>query len=198
MNQGRSQAERRAYTQSAVLQSAMELFGSQGYHSTSLEDIGHHCGLTIRPIYHYFGNKLKLFEAVTEAMEAKILATFTDVKESRKSNPVLASLDGFLDLCCQPDFRQIVLLDSPNILGRKRWLDSQVSQQAKQHLIKSAEQSADGWPIEKVELISRVVMASFAEIGLYIAEADDLENARKHADELIVSLLKPLARNPEQ
>lgn len=196
MNQRRSQAERRQQTQSAVLNSATELFGSQGYHNTSLEDIGNHCGVTIRPIYHYFGNKLKLFEAVTEAMEARILASFSEVKQSRKANPVLAGLDAFLDLCCQADFRQIVLLDSPNVLGRKRWLSTEVSQQAKQHLLKSAEQSADNWPTEKLELITRVVMASFAEIGLYIAEAEDLDNARKHVDELIVLLLLPLAKQP--
>ncbi|CAH0992034.1 hypothetical protein SIN8267_02149 [Sinobacterium norvegicum] len=196
MSQRKSQAERRAHTQSAVLNSAIELFGSQGFHNTSLEDIANHCGVTIRPIYHYFGNKLKLFEAVTEAMEANILLTFSEAKETPQANPVLASLDGFLDLCCQADFRQIVLLDSPNVLGRKRWLNTEVSQQAKQHLLKSAEQSADHWPIEKLELITRVVMASFAEIGLYIAEAEDLIGARKHVDELIVSLLQPLARQP--
>ena len=64
----RTQAERREESRQAVLDSACRLFGARGYAATSLEDIAADCGLTIRPIYHYFGNKLALFTAVNEVM----------------------------------------------------------------------------------------------------------------------------------
>ena len=35
--------------------------GEKGYADTSLEAIAADCGLTIRPIYHYFGNEKDLF-----------------------------------------------------------------------------------------------------------------------------------------
>jgi AcrR family transcriptional regulator len=35
-----------------------------GYAATSLEQIAADAGTTIRPVYHYFGNKQALFEAV--------------------------------------------------------------------------------------------------------------------------------------
>ena len=58
--QRRTQAQRREETQQAVLDSASRLFGEKGYAGTSLEEIAADCGLTIRPIYHYFGNKKAL------------------------------------------------------------------------------------------------------------------------------------------
>ena len=64
-----TQAERRETTQIKVLESACRIFGSKGYADTSLKDIAADLGLTITPIYHYFGNKQSLFLAVTEAME---------------------------------------------------------------------------------------------------------------------------------
>ena len=64
----RSQAERRAETHKLVLASACRLFGERGYAATSLDDIAVDCGVTTRPIYHYFGNKKALFAAVNEAI----------------------------------------------------------------------------------------------------------------------------------
>ena len=66
----RTQAQRRAASRQAVLDSACRLFGEKGYTGTSLEEIAEDCGLTIRPIYHYFGNKKALFAAVNQVMEA--------------------------------------------------------------------------------------------------------------------------------
>ncbi|MEP1470165.1 MAG: helix-turn-helix domain-containing protein [Halieaceae bacterium] len=56
----------------ALLDSATRLFGEQGYHNTSLEDIAADCQLTLRPIYHYFGNKKSLFAAVNKRMEQRM------------------------------------------------------------------------------------------------------------------------------
>ena len=64
-----TQSERRAKSSAAVLASACHLFGSKGYTSTSLDDIARDCGLTTRPIYHYFGNKKALFAAVNAQRE---------------------------------------------------------------------------------------------------------------------------------
>lgn len=57
----RTQQERRSATTQVVLENATNLFGSRGYQATSLEDIAEASGTTIRPVYHYFGNKLNLF-----------------------------------------------------------------------------------------------------------------------------------------
>ena len=74
----RTQAQRREQSRQAVLESACKLFGQRGYADTSLEDICADCGLTIRPVYHYFGNKKSLFEAVNDHMAAETLRPALD------------------------------------------------------------------------------------------------------------------------
>jgi AcrR family transcriptional regulator len=77
----RTQAQRRAAPKQAVLESACRLFGEKGYADTSLEEIAEDCGLTIRPIYHYFGNNKALFAAVNDVMAARIVASIKTGEE---------------------------------------------------------------------------------------------------------------------
>ncbi|MEM6262329.1 MAG: TetR/AcrR family transcriptional regulator [Bacteroidota bacterium] len=50
------------YTESDVLQKAMELFWKQGYHATSMQDLVQHLGINRSSIYESFDSKDGLFE----------------------------------------------------------------------------------------------------------------------------------------
>jgi AcrR family transcriptional regulator len=80
-----TQPQRREETSGLVLASAIKLFARKGYTATSLEDIAADTGLTIRPIYHYFGNKIQLFEAVAEAQESPLLNRLLELNPSSPS-----------------------------------------------------------------------------------------------------------------
>ncbi len=97
----KTQAQRRAESRNAVLESALKLFGERGYESTSLEDIAADCGLTIRPIYHYFGNKKALFAAANDVMEQRLL----DSMSEEAGQAARENWSAFLDLCDDPGFR---------------------------------------------------------------------------------------------
>ncbi|MDX1696333.1 MAG: TetR/AcrR family transcriptional regulator, partial [Ketobacteraceae bacterium] len=86
----RTQKQRRETTSAAVLQSAIKLFGRQGYQNTSLEDIAADCGTTIRPIYHYYKNKKSLFLAVAEALESHLLEVL-EALENQHADPLPVS-----------------------------------------------------------------------------------------------------------
>ena len=180
----KTQAQRREASSRAVLESATRLFGEKGYADTSLEDIAADCGLTIRPIYHYFGNKKSLFAAVTERMEARILDSMDGGDQSRPGAGIRENWRAYLELCDDPAFRQIVLLDSPNILGKERWATSPVSQNARAMLTKERDAKADF----RAALTSRVLMGAFAEAAVMVAEAEDLDAAKQEAEELMVEL----------
>ena len=177
----RTQAQRRAQSRQAVLDSACALFGERGYADTSLEEIAAHCGLTIRPIYHYFGNKKALFAAVNEVMEQRIIASL-----EVGSGQVVDHWAAFLQLCEDPAFRRIVLVDSPNILGRERWNSSQVTQTALATFAPSDAKS----PRQRFRagLFNRVAMGAFAEAALAVADAEDVDMAREEAQQLMGSL----------
>ncbi len=194
-NTRRTQDQRSNTTQALLLESAAKLFGTQGYANTSLEDIAVHCKLTIGAIYHHFGNKKKLFEAVNDMMEQRIVNSIEQHDASTNIETLLLRWQSFLELCRDPGFRRIVLLDSPTILGRDRWASSPVTIKALQVAKASrVEESFTDYPKEDAEkpgenyhqqLIVRMLMGAFAEAGLLIAEAKDPEAARLAAEKLV-------------
>lgn len=117
MSQNRqSHAERRQETQTKLIRVAREMFGTGGYNATNIEDIAKACNLTIRPIYHYFGSKLGLFEAVIKNIEQETVEIINDMGEAKASD----IWSGFMENCEDPKYRQIMLIDAPTLLGRKR------------------------------------------------------------------------------
>ena len=118
--QRRTQAQRREETRQAGLDSACQLFGEKGYSRTSLEEIAADCGLTIRPIYHYFGNKKALFSAVNEVMEQRILDTLDDAagQPGQKSRAWQAYLKLCEDRASGRSFLSMALLYWAGTVGK--------------------------------------------------------------------------------
>ena len=187
----RTQAERREQSRQAVLDSACRLFGEQGYAQTSLEDIAAGCGLTIRPTYHSFGNKKALFQAVTDHMSARISATLVPEQYMDPELALKKSWRVFLDLCDDPAFRRIVLLDSPNVLGRQQWSSSPVYIRASE-LVSAAQSPRSMAKKFRLALLNRVMMGARAEAALMVAESDNIPMAKKEAEHLIMSMFTRL------
>ena len=182
----RTQSERRAESRQAVLTSALRLFGQKGYADTSLEEIAADCGLTIRPIYHYFGNKKALFTAVNEVMEQRIVDSIQVGDGGEPGVGIIENWRAYLALCDDPAFRQVVLIDSPNVLGRERWRHSPVSEKARAALGRRPRASK---PAQyRSALLSAAIMGAFTEMALMIAEADDMATAQREAEKLIETL----------
>ena len=169
------------------MNSAIKLFGEKGYAATSLEQIANDCGISIAPIYHYFGNKEQLFRAVNETMEQRIVVP---VKADSTGDKVLASWKVFLGLCKEPAFRRIVLVDAPNILGRERMSNSRVSQWTLNRFRQRFEEQ--GKSSYQAELIGRMIMGALSEAGLIIGNAEDPQQASQEAEELVRTLVYSL------
>jgi len=174
----RTQAERRAETRAAVLESACRLFGNKGYADTSLDEIAAGSGLTIRPIYHYFGNKVQLFAAVNEAMEERIVASLQANAADAPKDPILSAWRNFLELCEDSEFRRIVLIDSPNILGRERWAESPVTRMAAALLL----EYRGNMDQRSAEIAGRMIIGALSEAALTVAESDDPASAARAAE----------------
>ncbi|MCA9576694.1 MAG: helix-turn-helix domain-containing protein [Polyangiales bacterium] len=163
----RTQAERRRETQAAVLGSAARLFGDAGYAATSLEQIAADAGTTIRPVYHYFGNKQALFEAVVEAHEAQLLEVLQDASFPPGKAGLLARFRACLTLLSRRDFQRVVLVDAPAVLGKSRWADSPVVQAAGE-LLGTLPLGAD--PVQAA-LLRRMLIGALTEAALTLAES---------------------------
>lgn len=179
----RTQSQRREETREAVLNQAQRLFGKLGYDAASLDEIAASCGMTVRPIYHYFGSKIGLFQAVTERLEAQIEAQINSVDSDDPSVSILTSWQALMELCRNPEFRRIVLIDSPIVLGRSRWDEGPVKSRAMERL---GEISGT----ERSRLRGRLIVGAMIEAALYVAEQDHTESAIEDATHLISQMME--------
>lgn len=192
MSSKRSQEQRRTETRQQVLIAATELFAEKGYENTTLEDIACNTDLTIRPIYHYFGNKKQLFTAVVEAQELLLLdqleSALADDQNKRQGSEVTLKKGwlSFLEMAKDPNFCQIVLVDAPKFLGRERWSECVIVIKVKQLMNQVATHNSS---IEN-ELNSRILIAALAESALILAENPNLPSLQVQTQELFLALIK--------
>jgi AcrR family transcriptional regulator len=98
-----------------VLVAGLELFGERGYNATSIAEIGQRAGIAKSVLYHYFGSKAKLYEAVIEAetrdlLERVAAAVPTDLKAPR----LRAGVEAYLDFLTErPATWRLFLRDAP-------------------------------------------------------------------------------------
>lgn len=70
--------EARTAKRFAVLQAAVEMFNTRGFHATSLDDVAKYLGISKPTIYHYLGNKDNvLLECVKIGLEQLLEAATT-------------------------------------------------------------------------------------------------------------------------
>jgi AcrR family transcriptional regulator len=121
----RGQAERSEATRAALVAAARGLFGERGYSAVGTEEIVRAAGVTRGALYHHFGGKRDLLEAVYRQVEEETAARISEqVLGGGYSSPLEAMRAGatmFIEASKAPDLQRIVLLDAPAVLGWERW-----------------------------------------------------------------------------
>lgn len=104
---------------------ARRLFTEHGYDGVGTEEIVRAAGVTRGALYHHFGGKAELLEAVYERLEAESTERVARVVlGSELESPLeamVAGVEAFLDECAEPELQRIALHDAPAVLGWDRW-----------------------------------------------------------------------------
>jgi AcrR family transcriptional regulator len=147
-------------------------------------------------LYHHFENKEALFAAVLDAVEADI-ATATARAAANIADPVealRAAFDAFLGLACDPEVRQIVLIDAHSVVGWQKWreIDERHGFGRLKQALKIV--AATGRMREDmVDIFAHILTASLIEVAFLIARAPDpavaAQTGRSAVNELLDRLL---------
>ncbi len=104
---------------------ARRLFTERGYDGVGTEEIVRAAGVTRGALYHHFGGKAELLEAVYERLEAESTERVARVVLGSDLESPLeamkAGVEAFLDECAEPELQRIALHDAPAVLGWDRW-----------------------------------------------------------------------------
>lgn len=121
----RKQTERTEATRGALMAAARKMFTERGYEEVGTEEIVRAAGVSRGALYHHFGGKAELLDAVYMQLEAESTERVARiVLGSEFESPVAAmkaGIEAFLDECAEPELRQIALHDAPAVLGWDRW-----------------------------------------------------------------------------
>lgn len=124
MQQRKTQPERRAETQRALVSAARALFAEKGYANTGTPEIVARAGVTRGALYHHYADKQALFEAVVGEEQLMLTMASNAVAASgEEPGPVKALVgygEAFVAAMAEPGRRQILLVDGPAVLGHQR------------------------------------------------------------------------------
>ena len=192
----RTQAQRSEATRSALMKAARQLFAKRGYADVGTEEIVRAAGLTRGALYHQFGGKRELFEAVYETVEKELAQRIGETVAREAKEPIEAMRIGtemLLDACLEPEVQQIALIDGPAVLGWQRWRE--IGAEAGLGLIEATVQAAiDAGQIapQPTKPLAHVLMGALDEAAMMVARAEDPAKTRAEMAATIDTVLNGL------
>src|SRR3954447_567346 len=197
----RSQTERREATREALIAAARKLFTERGYEQVGTEEIVRAAGVTRGALYHHYGDKASLLEAVYNRIEAESTERVARIVLGSDLHSPLeamkAGIEAFLEECEKPELRQIALHDAPAVLGWERWREMGAANGLGliEASLAAAVEAGEIRPVP-VKPTAHLLMGALDEAAMLLAR-DERPQARGEVTEVLVTLLDSLAlRNP--
>lgn len=195
----RTQAERSATTRDALVTAGRSLFSAQPYGEVSTETIVRTAGVTRGALYHHFADKVELFAAVFEAVEAEVTGRIgAAIAGAGLTDPLAVMRLGahtWLQASAEPEIHRIVLLDAPAVLGWERWreIGNRHNMGLVTALLAHAIEVGQIAP-QPVEPLAHTLLGALREAALYLALAPDRTQAAEDVGKVIDTLINSLSR----
>jgi len=197
MNVRRTQAERTEATREALIAAARRLFAERGYEDVGTEEIVRAAGVTRGALYHHFGGKANLLDAVYGRIEAESTERVARVVLGSELHSPLdamkAGIEAFLEECLKPELRQIALHDAPAVLGWERWREIGAANGLGliEASLGAAIEAGEIRPLP-VQQTAHLLMGALDEAAMVLAR-DERPQARAEVTEVLVTLLEGFA-----
>ena len=181
-------------TRAALLAAARKHFARVGFARAQTGKIAADARVTTGALYHHFGSKKQLFQAVAEEIEVEILAASSGVQGTDPWERFKAVIERLIDVSASPDIQRITFVEAPQVIGPEAWreielryaygvLHKTLPLMIEQGLIKP-------YPID---LIARMLLALLHETSAEVARSKHDPTVRKQVSDFAASILSALA-----
>jgi AcrR family transcriptional regulator len=168
-----TRAEKVEETRARLIAAARRAFATHGYAAASMDDLTAEAGLTRGALYHNFGDKKGLLQAVIDQIDAEMLARM------RAAGQGASAWDAFVDegvayveMALEPEIQRIMLLDGPSVLGDpSRWPNQTTCLRTTTQTIQTLIDDGVVKPVD-AEAAARLVNGAALNAALWIAAAD--------------------------
>ena len=106
-------------TRGKLIAAARKAFAEKGYAASSMDDLTAEAGLTRGALYHNFGDKKGLLQAVVDQIDAEMLARTRAASRQAETLWLRFVTEGvaYIEMALEPEIQRIMLLDGPAVLG---------------------------------------------------------------------------------
>ncbi|MES0031028.1 TetR/AcrR family transcriptional regulator [Mesorhizobium sp. M0040] len=190
----RPRKEMIAETRAKLIGAARQAFGTLGYAEASMDDFTASAGLTRGALYHHFGDKKGLLQAVIAEIDAEMSARLK-VVSAKPDNLWQGFVDectAYIEMALEPEIQRIVLRDGPAVLGDPSQWPSQST--CIRSMTESLLRLSDEGTILAVdpEAAARLVSGASLHAAQWIANSNDPEATSKKAVKAFKVLLEGL------
>lgn len=183
-------------TRARLIQAARQAFATKGFAASSMDDLTAAAGLTRGALYHNFGDKKGLLQAVVDRIDAEMAARLAVVGE-RAETPWQGLLDeyrAYIEMALEPEIQRIVLLDGPAVLGDPSTWPSQNACLAETTRRIRALVAEGAIPPVDPEAAARLLNGASLHAALWVAASDAPEATLAKALDAFRRLAEGLAR----
>jgi AcrR family transcriptional regulator len=183
-------------TRDDLLRQARQMFSTAGYAATSTEELVAAVGLTRGALYHHFGNKQGLFEAVLEQVQLELAAEVNRRGRAARGGPLdslRAGFHAYLDVSLREDVRRILLIDGPAVMGWDAWHELDLRHAyGTTRLVLGRAIDAGELRAAPLDELTHVLLGAVTQAALEVGRADNVRTARRRLGKVLDLLLDGL------
>ncbi|WP_039912901.1 TetR/AcrR family transcriptional regulator [Cellvibrio mixtus] len=187
-------AEKVEDTRRKLIQAARRAFAEKGYAAVSMDDITASVGLTRGALYHTFGDKKGLLQAVVDQIDTEMASHAHAVASEAASlwDGLIAEGVAYVKMALNPEVQRIVLLDGPAVLGDPSQWPSQNN--CLQMTIRTLDKLIEEGTVNPVntEAAARLLNGAALNAALWIAASDTPEDVVDKAIEAFLWMVDGL------
>jgi len=161
-------------TRAKLIRAARKAFAENGYTAASMDELTAEAGLTRGALYHNFGDKQGLLQAVVNQIDEEMAARARAVgsKAANAWDGLLAEGVAYIEMALEPEVQRIVLLDGPAVLGDpSQWPSQNSCLQATSRTVAALIAQGVMKPVD-AEAASRLLNGAALNAALWVAASD--------------------------
>lgn len=185
-------------TRGKLIAAARRAFAEKGYSAASMDDLTAAAGLTRGALYHNFGDKKGLLQAVIDQIDAEILVQMrvAGAQFTSKWHAFLAEAITYIEMSLEPEVQRIMLLDGPAVLGDpSQWPNQTACLRTTADMLAALIEEGTVKMVD-TEAAAQLVNGAALNAALWIAASDEPVAALPRAVEAFRLLMSGLLVNP--
>ncbi|MBZ9662095.1 TetR/AcrR family transcriptional regulator [Mesorhizobium sp. ESP-6-4] len=195
----RPRKEMIAETRAKLIAAARHAFGTIGYAEASMDDFTASAGLTRGALYHHFGDKKGLLQAVIAEIDGEMAVRVNEVasKAPTRWQHFVDECTTYIEMALEPEIQRIMFRDGPAVLGDPaQWPNANACTASMiNHLTKLQEEGVVVPELDP-ETTSRLINGASSQAAQRIANSTDPEATSKKAITAFKQLLEGLRKKP--